>query len=323
VSTQIRTGVLLALVVLLGAMWALSFASKRLEKVASGVAALPPRRFESLAVVAAGTGGTYENHLRLGPAIAVGLGDTLVLVDAGRGAAQALRRAGIPVEQPAALLLTSLLPENVLGLDDWLWGVALAGDGAARQVIGPPGTRALVEGLRAAHRAGAGAEAAAFGVEAEPPLELVEAGDGFERSVGSLSLRAKTQQGGPLPALAWRIEGGGRSVAVSGVGFDPESLVEAARGSDLWVHDALYGASLDQALAAAGASGEALAREAALHTRLEDVGALAARAGARRLALVRLRPPPVYALEYRRLVSASFGGAVLVPEDGETIELRP
>jgi ribonuclease BN (tRNA processing enzyme) len=323
VTTPVRALVLVGLVVLVALMWLASFANERLETVASGIAALAPRRFESLSVVAAGTGGTYENHLRLGPAIAVGFGETLVLVDAGRGTAQALRRAGIPVEQPTALLLTSLLPENVLGLDDWLWGVTLAGDGEARRILGPPGTRALVEALLAAHRAGAQVGAAAFGVAPEPALEVVEADDGFETALGELTLSAKAQRGGPLPALAWRIEVGGRSAVVSGAGFDPEALVDAARGADLWVHEALVGASLEQALAAGGADAEPLAREAALHTRLEDAGALAARAGARRLALVRLRPPPVYAFEYRRQVAASYSGPVAIPDDGETLEVAP
>jgi ribonuclease BN (tRNA processing enzyme) len=320
VSTQARALVLMGLVGLVAVMWGLSFASKRLERIASGVSPLEPRAFDTLTVVAAGTGGTHENHLREGPSVAVGLGGDLALVDAGRGTAQALRRAGIPVEQPAALLLTSLLPENTLGLDDWLWGVALAGAGP-RRVLGPPGTRELVLGLRAAHRAGARASAAGFGVDPEPPLEIEEVGDGFETRIGALGARAAEQSGGPLPALAWRIEGGGKSVLVSGVGFDPETLVEAARGADAWVHEALYGASLDRALAAEPANAEALAREASLHTRLEAAGELAARAGVRRLVLVRLRPPPVLAFQYERIVGRTFRGVVEIPEDGDVLPL--
>jgi ribonuclease BN (tRNA processing enzyme) len=320
VSTRARALVLVGLLAVLAVMWTLTFASRRLERVAAGVMPLEPRRFERLTAVAAGTGGTQENHLRLGPCLVVGLGEALVLVDAGRGSAQALRRARIPVEQPAALLLTSLLPENTLGLDDWLWGVTLAG-GGARRVVGPAGTRELVRGLRAAHRAGARPAAASFGLEAEPEVEAIEAADGFETQVGGLALRAVEQRGGPLPSLVWRIEGGGRSVAASSAGFDPETLVGAARGADLWVHEALHGAALDAALAAGATNAEALAREGALHTRLEAVGALATRAGVRRLALVRLRPPPVWELQYVRLVAASYAGEVLVPEDGDEIQL--
>ncbi len=318
-STQVRALLLVGLLGLVVAMWVFSFASKRLESVAAGVAPLEPRRFEGLTVVAAGTGGTYENHQRLGPCVLVGLSESAVLVDAGRGTAQALRRARIPMAQPA-VLLTSLLPENTLGLDDWLWAVRLAAPYSGL-VVGPPGTKVLVEALRAAHAQGERAGAAALGVDPAAALEIhvVDANDGFATQIGSLGVRATEQRGGPLSTLAWRIEGGGRSVLVSGAGFDPEALVAAARGVDAWVHEALYGASLDQALAAGGS--EALAREAALHTRLEDVGALATRAGAKRLVLLRLRPPPVFAFQYVRLVARTYRGLVEIPEDGDELPL--
>jgi ribonuclease BN (tRNA processing enzyme) len=312
-----RLGVFAALAVLVVAMWAASFASRRLETVAAGVAPLEPRRFERLTLVAAGTGGTFENHLRLGPAVVAGLGDVLVLVDAGRGTAQALRRAEIPVAQPRVLLLTSLLPENVLGVDDWFAAGATSGSSDALRIVGPAGTRALVEGLRAAHAAGTAAEARAFGRGSPPALEAVEAGDGHSLAVGPLALRATALPGGPLPGLAWRIEGGGAAAVVSSAGWNADALVAAATGAGLWVHEALYGASLQAALDANVEGAEAIAREAALHTRLEDVGALAARAGVRRLALVRLRPPPVYAFQYQRLVARSFRGAIDIPSDGD------
>ena len=316
-TTNFRAAVLLGLAVLVVVMWGLSFASKRLEHVASGIAALQPRKFETLTFVAVGTGGTYENHLRLGPCAAVGLAETIVAVDAGRGTAQALRRSEIPVQQPA-ILLTSLLPESTLGLDDWLWGATLAGAPAVR-VYGPPGTRALVEGLLAAHAAGARPQAEAFGVPPAPQLDVQDVEDGFTAEIAPLTIRAFAQRGGPLPTLAWRIEGGGKSVAVSAAGFDPDALVAAARDATLWVHGAIHGASLDQAVGAGLPESEALKREGALHTRLEDVGALATRAAARRLALVRLRPPPVWAFQYQRVVAPSYGGPVAIPEDAEIV----
>ena len=69
---------------------------------------------------ALGTGGGYENPDRRGPALALGLGADVVLVDAGRGVAEGLRAAQIPVAQPRLVVLTSLLPENTVGLDDLL-----------------------------------------------------------------------------------------------------------------------------------------------------------------------------------------------------------
>jgi ribonuclease BN (tRNA processing enzyme) len=319
VTTQFRAAVLAGLVVLVAVMWGLSYASKRLEYVAAGIAALEPRRFETLTFVAVGTGGTFENHQRLGPCAAVGLGEALVVVDLGRGAAQALRGARIPVEQPV-VLLTSTLPESTLGLDDWLWGATLARTATVR-IVGPPGTRALVEGLVAAHRSGAAAQAASFGVPPAPALDVREVEDGAAIEIAPLTARAFAQRGGPLPTLAWRVEGGGKAVTISAAGFDPDALAAAARDASLWVHGAVYGASLEQAVGANLPDTGALAKEGGLHTRLEDVGALASKAGVRRLALVRLRPPPVWAFQYQRLVAASFRGAVDIPEDAAEITL--
>ena len=115
-----RQVIFLILFFVVAGSWGLSIASKRLERVAEGVIPLDARSFETLTVVAVGTGGTHENHQRLGPCIAVGLEDTVVLVDAGRGLGPALRSATLPVAQPRTLMLTTLLPENTVGVADWL-----------------------------------------------------------------------------------------------------------------------------------------------------------------------------------------------------------
>ena len=117
-TTAARVALLGFLVAVVIAMWVFAFLSKHFEKVASGVAMLEPADFERLTLVTLGSGGTFENQWRRGPALAVGLADEVVLVDAGRGVAEALRAAVIPVEQPRVLLLTNLDAENVLGLDD-------------------------------------------------------------------------------------------------------------------------------------------------------------------------------------------------------------
>jgi hypothetical protein len=123
VSTQARLALFGFLFAVVVAMWVFAFLSKHFEKVAAGVTALPPAEFEHLTLLALGTGGTFENHWRRGPALAVGLGSDVVLVDAGRGVSEALRAAAVPVEQPRLLLLSSLAAENVLALDDlWLTG---------------------------------------------------------------------------------------------------------------------------------------------------------------------------------------------------------
>ncbi|NIY12011.1 MAG: hypothetical protein GWN02_28750, partial [Gemmatimonadetes bacterium] len=109
--------VVLAVVI---ASWALTCAARRADRVIAGVAPLDPRAFARLTLVTLGTGGAYENPNRAGPCIALALGDEIALVDAGRAVAEALRGAKIPVAQPRSVYLTSLLPENTVGLDDLL-----------------------------------------------------------------------------------------------------------------------------------------------------------------------------------------------------------
>jgi len=321
-STQARVALLGFLVLVVIAMWVFAFLSKHFEKVAAGVAALPPAEFERLTLLAVGTGGTFENHWRRGPALAVGLGTDVVLVDAGRGVAEALRAAAVPVEQPRVLLLSSLAAENVIGLDDlWLTGW-LRGREAPLAVYGPRGAEALVAGLERALAAQADAQAAAWAL---PPagreIEVHEltAAAGF--AVGGLALRAAPLAGGPVPALAWRIEGDGHSVAVTVGSGDADALAATASRADFWVTEAVYGASLDRAREAGMEGLDVLMREAAVHPRLEALAAIAHRAEVRSVVLVRLRPPPPFASQYESVLEdGGFRGRVHVPADGDRLE---
>jgi ribonuclease BN (tRNA processing enzyme) len=121
-----------------------------------------------------------------------------------------------------------------------------------------------------------------------------------------------------LPARAYRFEAEGRSLVVSGTGWAPEALSDFARGANLLVHEAAFipGPEVARELGIE-AQTDRLQREAALHTALDGVGRLAARAGVGTLVLVRLRPPPVYDLQITSLVDDSFDGRILIAEDGD------
>lgn len=319
--TQIRLIGFFIVASVAAAGWVLTCAAWRADRVMAGVVPLDPRSFPALTVVAVGTGGAYENPDRLGPAIGVALGEDVALVDAGRGVSGALRGARIPVLQPHTVYLTSLLAENRLGLDDLLLTGWLRGRQEPLRVVGPPGTRELVEQLAASHAAGVRARAEALGLPlAGARFEAVEAGDGWSEARGELVVRAGALPGGPLPALAWRFEAGGRAVVVAPVGWAPDALVEFTRGAQALVQEAAFVPDAELA----GQIGldvdpERLTREGGLHTALESVGALAARAGVETLVLVRLRPPPVYAFQITSLVDDSFGGRVVIPGDGDEI----
>ena len=303
--------------------WITTCGAWQLSRMVAGVAPLEPRHFQRLTLITLGTGNAYENPDRRGPATAIGLGERIVLVDAGRGVADALRAAQIPASQPEAVLLTSLLPENTVGLDDLALSGWLDGRSQPLRLIGPRGTRSLAAGLAASHRPGIEARARALGLEtAGAAFDALEIDGGWSEARGELAVRSGALPGGPIQALAYRFEAGGRSAVVAGTGWAPDALVDFARAANLLTHEAVFlptpeladelGLDVDR---------EQLRREAALHTSIEDVGGLAQRAGVGTLVLVRLRPPPVYDLQLTSVVDDDFGGRIVVAADGD--ELTP
>jgi ribonuclease Z len=313
-------GLLIALAV--GAVsWALTCAAWRFDEVAAGVRPLEPRSFERLTLITLGTGGAHEDHNRRGPVTAVAVGARVLLVDAGRGVAESLRAAQIPVSQPDTVLLTNLLPENTLGLDDLLAMAWIDGRRQPLALRGPAGTRTLAAAVEAAVRPGIEARARGLGLEVEAPRFAVEEiGDAWRADFGELRVRAGELPGGPVAALAYRFEWRERSAVVAGTGWAPDALSDLARGVHVLVHEAVFVPSPELAQEMQlDADAEQLRREAALHTGLDDVGDLARRAGAHSLVLVRLRPPPVFDLQVSSRVNDRYAGRIVVASDGEEI----
>jgi ribonuclease Z len=298
--------------------WMLTCAAWRFDRVAAGVRPLEPRSFERLTLVTLGTGGAWENHNRWGPSTAVALGDRVWLVDAGRGVAESLRAAEIPVAQPEAVLLTNLLPANTLGLDDLLLTGWLRGRREPLRLLGPPGTLALARAVEAAVAPGARALGGALALPDGPRFEVRELQDGDGEELGALGFRAGALPGGPTPALAYRFEWRGRAAVVSATGWAPDALTDFARGAQLLVHDGAMVPTPEQAEAAGlEEDPEQLRREAAIQTPLAQAAGIARRAGIETLVLVRLRPPPVYDLQITSLVGDGFDGRIAVAEDGD------
>jgi ribonuclease Z len=301
--------------------WVLTCGALKLEAERDLIGPLDPRSFKRLTVVTIGTGDVHENPERRGPATVVGFSDQLVVVDAGRAVADALRLSLIPVQQPSTVYLTNLLPVNTVGLDDLLLIGWIEGRVEPLRVIGPVGTRLLVDGLMAAHRAGAEAQAGSLGIQsAAPSVEVVEIEGEWSEEVGEIAVRAARLPGGPMDGYAYRFEAGDRSAVVGGTGWAPDALIDLAHGADLLVHEAVFVPTPQIAEELGYEVGdERLAREAAEHTTLQGVGALAQKAGVKTLVLVRLRPPPVYDLQITGVVNDNFEGHIVIAEDGDEV----
>jgi ribonuclease Z len=301
--------------------WCASFVLWRAAERGDEIMQLEPRAFGSLEVVAVGTGTAWENPSRRGPCIAVGAGEEVWLVDAGRGVAEGLRAAAIPVTQPGTVLLSSLMPENTAGIDDLLETAFRQGRATPLRLVGPAGTRAFAQALVQANAAGAAALVEQLGLDpAGATIEVTEVTGDWREDHEGLALRATALPDGPLPALAWGFQRNANRVVITGAGWGNDALADFADGAALLVHEAVFIPTAEDAEnAGIELDLEQLDRERALHTSLNDVGDLAQRARVRALALVRLRPPPLYAFRFETIVGRSFDGTVLVPSDGDTI----
>ena len=245
----------------------------RFNDLAEGIAWLDDRSFERMSLIAVGTGGANENPHRGGPATAIGVGSRVLLVDAGRGVADGLRHCEIPVSQPDTVLLTSLLPENTLGLDDLLltgWNTPRA---KPLRVLGPPGTRARAEAIAAAYAPGVEILSAARGVAAEgAQLEIAEIDGTFREERDGFVLRAAAVGNTPLPALAYRFEANDVAMVVAGTHPDAAELAAFARGATLIAAEGFHAESIAMAEDAEAPNIDQLKREAELHMPLQDFG---------------------------------------------------
>ncbi len=309
--------VILALVMLVS--WLSTCVMYRAAELGEMLAPIDEVDSQSFRITVVGSGSGYENPERMGPCIAIGWNEHIVLLDAGRGVAEALRSAKIPLAQPDTILLSSLMPENTVGLDDLLLTGWRQPRSKPIRVIGPKGTAELTAGILAAQRAGIAAEIKGMGLPPEGArIETLEVGDGFSEERDGMRITAGALPGGPTEALVWRFERDGFTAVAATTGWAQDAVVAFAKRADLLLHEAVFVPPAEGAPEAGILTDpELLRKEAALHTSLTEVGGVAARARVGTLVLIRMRPPPFYNFQVTGYVGQTFDGEIVVPKDGD------
>jgi ribonuclease Z len=261
-----------------------------------------------------GTGSPLPSPDRAGPATLVGAGDATVLVDCGRGVVMRLAAAGVLPVGLTAVLLTHLHSDHITDLNDVVttqWVMAPAP--VPLRIVGPPGTRAVVDGLLAMLTPDQGYRIDHHDDLTEGPLvEVTEVGPGDVVALGGATATVHPTDHRPVaPTVGYRIEHEGTVAAIAGDTVPCEGLDALCAGADLYVQTVIR-EDLVRAIPS-----PRLQDILDYHSTVEQAAQTATRAGVRTLVLTHYVPPMTPGDEdaWRALAAAYFDGEIVLGDD--------
>jgi ribonuclease Z len=289
---------------------------------------------DGLHVVLCGSGSPLPDPSRAGPCTMVIAGQQIFIVDAGEGSSRKLAAMGTPMGRVDALYLTHFHSDHIDGLGPMML-LRWSGRSATSPlpIHGPQGVEQVVAGFNAAYTQDNGYRVAHHGPKIMPPAGAGATAMPFAiaglpvvvRDAGGVKITAFPVNHNPVqPAVGYRFDYKGRSVVISGDTAASPSLVRAATGADLLVHEALQPklvGILTTALAERGQANTAqITRDILDYHSSPEVAADAARAaGIKALVLNHIVPPVPLAFAYPAFLGdapSRFSGPITVGEDG-------
>jgi len=263
-------------------------------------------------VILTGTGSPMIDQNRAGPSTLVIAGDSRFLVDCGRGVLMRAAAAGVGAASLSALLLTHLHSDHITDLGDVIttrWVTTFTP--TPLPIIGPPGTKAVVEATLAALAPDISYRIAHHADINEPPaVQVHEYRSGTVWESPRITV-APTDHRPVEPTIAFRIEHDGASVVLAGDTVPCSTLDELASGANILVHTAIRKDLVEQV------PSQRLRDILDYHSSVEQAAATAARAGVDTLVLTHYVPPLTAGQEdqWRALAAAEFTGRVELGDD--------
>ncbi|MFN8641470.1 MAG: MBL fold metallo-hydrolase [Candidatus Binatia bacterium] len=296
-----------------------------------------------LTVVLCGTGSPLPDAQRAGACTAIIAGGQVVMVDAGPGSWETLDLTRIPTSALSAVLLTHFHSDHIGDLGEAMTQSWIAGRDRPLDVYGPIGTKQVVDGFDAAYAHDADYRTAHHDEQHMPraaaPMVAHEIAlpDGpnadaavFDRD-GLKVTMFRVQHDPVTPAVGYRFEYKGNVVVVSGDTAKSESVVLHAKGADLLIHEALNRDMMGRIAGIVSTHGNPRIGKMAndtltYHTSPVEAAEVARDAGAKKLVLTHMVPPPRNFLVRRMFMAGTdgiFSGEIVLGEDGQRFTLPP
>ena len=287
----------------------------------------PMRSFDGLKVFMCGTSSPLPAPGRAQACVAILAGEILYIVDAGAGSAQVATPVIVPLENLQAIFLTHFHSDHIAALPEFNLNSWVAGRRDPLVVYGPEGIDRVVGGLNEAYALDGRYRVGHHGADMLPPElgrmknSLMPAGTSV--SLGGLTVTSFVVDHDPVrPAVGYRFDYKGRSVVVSGDAVVTPDLIEAARGADLVLQDALSPAvvrAMEKAMA--GTRMEKIFFDIQdYHAHTGDMGTLVEKSGLGRLVLYHMVPAPQNAL-MEKIFGRDLPPGTILSEDMMMFEL--
>lgn len=286
-----------------------------------------------------GAGSPVPDPTRAGPCTGVIAGDQVFVIDSGSGSTGNLGRMAFPLARVDAIFLTHLHSDHFDGLGELLLQTWINGSRTTpTPVVGPEGTAEVVDGFRKAYRIDSTYRTVHHGDVVANPAGY--GGDTQEFSIGGIAktiyengdvkISAVKVNHSPVePAVGYRIDYKDRSVTLSGDTVYHPGLVAVAKGSDLFVHEALnaeMATIIGDALRTRGDNHLAKIMHDIqdYHASPVDAARAAHNAGVSALVLNHIAPPLPSKLMHPFFLKGTadeFSGPITVAEDGQIFSL--
>lgn len=250
-------------------------------------------------LVVLGSGTALPHPSRGAPGHAVRLPEGWLLLDTGPGTHRRWPAAGIDAERVRWIATTHHHVDHTADLPAILFALAIPGVARpeALTLFGPPGHAEFLRALDLA-----------WGDSLEPEGTTREvrelATDGRPELFASGSIAARSVAHGRRPAVGYRIEAEGRTIAYGGDSGPCDALVDLCRDADV----ALLDCSTPDEIRKRG------------HMTAGEAGTVAARAGVRCLVLCHLYPE-CDGVDVASQAARRFAGDIIVAQDGLRLAL--